>query len=209
MSKPYIIGVSGGSGSGKTHFIDLLSTHFKPGEVCAILMDHYYKPIAQQPVDENGIVNFDLPESIDRKAFEEDVVKLIEGKMVKKQEYTFNNPAANPVMLTFHPAPILVIEGLFVHYFEEIADRLDLKIFIDAEDQLKLSRRILRDREERGYEESDVQYRYRHHASPVFYQLIEPLKSKSDMIIPNNRNFDVAVGVLVAFLRQKLSGIAN
>jgi len=207
MGKPFTIGVAGGSGSGKTHFINLLSSHFKREEICLLSMDHYYKPIAQQQKDNNGIVNFDLPEAIDRIAFKKDLIKLQEGQSVDKLEYTFNNLKASQAMLTFNPAPILLIEGLFVQYFQEIEALLDLKIFIEAEDQIKLSRRIKRDKEERGYEREDVIYRYKQHAGPVFVQLIAPLQSKADFVIYNNKDFKAAVDVVATFLQKKLSGI--
>ncbi len=89
-------------------------------------------------------------------------------------------------MLEFKPAPILVIEGLFVQYYPEIEKELDLKIFIEAKDYVKLSRRIRRDNEERGYDLDDVLYRYHHHVMPVYESLIKPLKDHADLIIPNN-----------------------
>jgi len=207
MGKPFTIGVAGGSGSGKTHFIKLLSSHFKLEEICLVSMDHYYKPIDQQQKDKNGIVNFDLPEAIERRMFEKDIIKLQKGQQVNKLEYTFNNPMANQAMLTFKPAPIIVVEGLFVQYFQEINALLDLKIFIDAEDQIKLTRRMKRDKEERGYEREDVLYRYHQHAAPVFEQLIAPLQSKADFIVHNNSDFKAAVDVVATFLRKKISGI--
>jgi uridine kinase len=105
--------------------------------------------------------------------------------------------------LTFKPAPILLIEGLFVQYFEEIEQELDLRIFIEAKDHIKLGRRIRRDREERGYDVDDVLYRYEHHTMPVYDELIEPLKHNADLIIPNNNDFKAAVDVLVSFIKLR------
>src|SRR5258708_29990782 len=110
MKRPITIGITGGSGSGKTHFLNGLSSHFKPGEICLISQDNYYRPRDQQPADEQGVQNFDLPGSIDHLAFHADLVKLKSGQNVIKKEYTFNNPNANPRMLEFKPAPILVVE---------------------------------------------------------------------------------------------------
>ena len=130
MNKPFTIGITGGSGSGKTYFLQGLSSHFKPEEICLISQDNYYKPLDQQPIDENGVENFDLPVSIDRDAFQNDLLKLKSGQNVAKKEYTFNNNTAVPKLLQFNTAPILVVEGLFVQYFEEIDKELDLKIII-------------------------------------------------------------------------------
>jgi uridine kinase len=201
---PYTIGITGGSGSGKTHFLKTLSTHFKEGDVCLISQDHYYKPIDQQTRDENGIENFDLPSSIDREQFLNDVLKLKSGQHLQKAEYTFNKASTKPAILEFKPAPILIVEGLFVQYFEEIGALLDLKIFMEAKVHLKVARRIRRDQIERGYDLSDVLYRFEHHVMPVYESLIEPLKHQSDFIIPNNSNVDVSATVIAGFLKTLL-----
>lgn len=209
MQKPFTIGITGGSGSGKTFFLQGLSSCFKPEEICLISQDNYYKPRDQQPIDENGIKNFDLPVSIDREAFLEDLIKLKAGQNVIKKEYTFNNPAAEPKLLEFKTAPIIVVEGLFVQYFEEISNQLDLRIFIEAKDHVKLGRRIKRDQVERGYDLDDVLYRYQFHVMPVYERLIEPLMHYADLVIPNNSQFDRALNVLNGYLRARLTGLGN
>lgn len=201
LKKPFTIGITGGSGSGKTFFLQGLAARFSADEMCLISQDNYYKSRDQQPVDENGIKNFDLPGSIDREAFRADLMKLKSGKDVLKKEYTFNNPLAEPKMLSFKATPILVVEGLFVQFFEEIAQELDLKIFVEAKDHVKFGRRIKRDRVERGYDLEDVLYRYQYHVMPVYESLIEPLKYNSDLVIPNNGHVDKALNVLVGYLK--------
>ncbi|MBK7653281.1 MAG: uridine kinase [Flammeovirgaceae bacterium] len=204
MKKPFTIGITGGSGSGKTYFLQGLSSAFKANEICLISQDNYYKPRDQQPIDENGVKNFDLPVSIDREAFQIDLLKLKSGQSVSKTEYVFNNPMAEKKQLEFIAAPILVVEGLFVQYFEEISNELDLRIFIEAKDHVKLGRRIKRDQVERGYDIDDVLYRYQYHVMPVYEQLIEPLKHQADLVIPNNSKFERALDVLVGYLKSKL-----
>jgi uridine kinase len=204
VNRPFTIGITGGSGSGKTFFLDGLSSLFTADQLTLISQDNYYKPRDQQPLDKNQVKNFDLPESIDREAFVHDVKALKEGKTVTKQEYTFNNPARQPHMLIFKPTPILVVEGLFVQYFEEISKELDLKVFIEAKDHVKLGRRIRRDQADRGYDLDDVLYRYQHHVMPVYEALIEPLKHQADFIVPNNQGFSRALTVLAGYLRTLL-----
>src|SRR5580704_4821569 len=130
MNKSFTIGITGGSGSGKTYFLQRLSSRFTANEISFISQDNYYKAIDQQPVDENGVKNFDLPASIDHEAFLADFRKLKSGHEVSKKEYAFNNPMAEAKMLTLKAAPILIVEGLFLQHFEEIEKELDLKLFI-------------------------------------------------------------------------------
>src|SRR5258705_1619071 len=203
--KPLTIGITGGSGSGKTFFLQGLSKRFGANEMCLISQDNYYKPRDQQPVDENGVKNFDLPGAIDRRAFLNDVLMLKAGQDVIKREYTFNNPSAEAKHLEFKATPLLVVEGLFVQYFEEIAKELDLKIFIEAKDHVKLGRRIKRDQVERGYDVDDVLYLYQYHVMPIYESLIEPLKHYADLVIPNNSHFDRALDVLKGYLETRLT----
>jgi uridine kinase len=203
----FTIGITGGSGSGKTFFLKNLSKHFSSAELCLVSQDNYYRERHEQKEDERGVKNFDLPEAIDQNRFLEDIKKLKAGETLKLKEYVFNNPAATPSILEIAPAKILVIEGLFVQYFSGINQELDLKVFIEAKDYIKLSRRIIRDNEERGYDLNDVIYRYQNHVMPVYETLIEPLKHHADLVIPNNARFEKALETLVLALKAKLAGL--
>jgi uridine kinase len=204
MNRPYIVGITGGSASGKTMFLQSLINAFSPEEISLVSQDNYYKPRHEQPVDENGIYNFDTPQSIDFELYARHIKDLRNGKQVIKQEYTFNNPNAIPKMLTFQPAPVIVVEGIFVFYFPEIAHLLDLKVFIDAAEHIKLKRRIVRDKDERGYDLEDVLYRYEKHVMPTYEKYIAPFKSDADIIIPNNLHFEKALDMLIIFLKSKI-----
>ena len=204
MKAPFTIGITGGSGSGKTHFINSLSNKFREDEICLLSQDHYYKPLDLQFTDANGVQNFDLPTALERERFHDDILKLKRGETLRIKEYTFNNSGAVPRELVFKPAPIIIVEGLFVQYFEEIVKELDLKIFVEAKDYLKLSRRILRDNEERGYDLNDVLYRYQHHVMPVYESIIKPLMHSADLIVPNNHHFEQALDILTLALKAKL-----
>ena len=205
MSKPYIIGITGGSGSGKTSFLKDLTNSFSSTDICVISQDDYYKPKDEQVKDQLGIENFDLPRSINSYELVTDIIKLIAGEIVERKEYTFNNVDAEPKTLVFKPAPIIIVEGLFVFHFQEIRKLLDLKVFIHAKENLKVIRRIKRDRLERNYPLDDVLYRYEKHVMPTFEQYIAPYIDKADIIINNNTNFVPALDVLKSFLRQKLT----
>ena len=206
MTKPFTIGITGGSGSGKTFFIKNLESRFADTELCLISQDHYYHPREMQQHDERGIKNFDLPESIDHKQFQLDIQTLKRGEILKKKEYTFNNPNVTPKILEFKSAPVIIVEGLFVQYLPDLEQELDLKIFIEAKDHVKLSRRIKRDNEERGYDLEDVLYRYENHVMPVYETLIKPLKHRADIVIPNNSNFNRALDFLTLAIKAKIAG---
>ncbi len=206
---PFVVGITGGSASGKTMFLNALVDRFTREEVCLVSQDNYYYPIEQQPLDQNGVTNFDTPASIDAKAFSDDLGKIKSGKSFQRLEYTFNNPGAKPGMLEFCPAPIVVVEGLFVMYFPEVNKLLDLRLFIDAKPHVKLKRRIIRDKVERGYDLDDVLYRFEKHVMPTYDKYLNPLKEEADIVIPNNRSFDVALEVLSGFIQSKLDKIKN
>ncbi len=206
--KPYVIGISGGSGSGKTSFIRQLRERFTEQQLCIISQDDYYLPRNLQHKDENREYNFDLPKSFDKKKFRKDVEHLMSGETVTIEEYTFNNSEAEPRMLTFAPAPILVIEGLFVLHFKKIAPLLDLKIFINAKENLKIIRRIIRDQVERGYPLDDVLYKYQHHVLPSYERYIQPYKEDADIVVNNNKDFQRGLDVLSGFLTSKLKDLA-
>ncbi|GAA4376508.1 uridine kinase [Hymenobacter koreensis] len=205
MQKPFIVGITGGSASGKTTFLRRLLAAFPEDEICLISQDNYYHPRETQQVDDQGVTNFDLPSSIDSAAYAADVMEISKGREVRRPEYTFNNPGATPKELVFKPAPIVVVEGIFVFYFEEVAKLLDLKVYIDAREHVKVLRRIVRDRDERGYDLEDVLYRYTHHVAPTYEKYIKPFKQDADLIIPNNRHFDKGLDVLVSFLKTKVT----
>ncbi|MGK7397267.1 MAG: uridine kinase [Candidatus Cyclobacteriaceae bacterium M3_2C_046] len=205
MENSYIVGITGGSASGKTKFLSSLINAFQSDELCLISQDNYYKPQHLQPTDENGIPNYDTPLSLDFELFAKDINELKTGITVKRPEYTYNNPNKRPKILTFKPAPIIIVEGIFVFYFPHIANQLNLKVFIDAKEYVKLSRRIKRDKEERGYSVEDVLYRYEKHVAPTYEKYIEPFKYDSDLIIPNNDRFDRALEVIIRFLKTKIS----
>ncbi len=200
----YIIGISGGSGSGKTSFIKSLSKSFSPQDITFISQDDYYKPKEKQKVDKNGIINFDLPKSIHQKEFVRDIKKLNAGEIVTRQEYTFNNDQIKAKELVFKPAPIIIVEGLFVFHIKGMMDILDLKVLIQAKTSDKIIRRILRDQVERNYPLDDVLYRYKHHVMPAYEKYIAPYQDDVDLIINNNESFDNGLLVLKAFIDKKL-----
>lgn len=205
MAKPFVIGITGGSASGKTLFLNKLLDRFQKEEVCLISQDNYYKPKSEIPVDENGVHNYDLPECIDWLTYASHIESLLAGKEVKHKEYTFNNPDAPDTFKVYKPAKVIVVEGLFVFYDEQVSKFLDLKLFVDAKEKVKIKRRILRDSIERGYNEDDVRYRWKHHVQPTYKKYIKPTKKSSDIVINNNDHFENALEVVAAYLERRVS----
>ncbi len=206
-SNSFIIGISGGSGSGKTSFIRDIKEHFTKEQICFLSQDDYYKSREFQKEDENGIKNFDLPESIEMDEFYFDLVKLTNNIPVERPQYTFNNEHKDPVTIHLDPAPIIVVEGLFVFYDPKLFNLLDLKILIHASDTQKIIRRIKRDRVERNYPLEDVLYRYEHHVLPSFESYIFPFFNKVDLIINNNKTYEMGKDMLVSYLSHRLKKV--
>ncbi len=204
--KPYFVGITGGSGSGKTYFLNKLLNAFNENDICLISQDNYYYPIHQQQKDENGIENFDIPESINNDELLADINELKAGKTVNREEYLFNNSNKKANIITLTPAPIIVVEGIFTFHFKKVRNAMDLKLFVDAKDILMLKRRIYRDAKERGYDLEDVLYRYEHHVEPAFTKFIKPYKQEADLIIPNHINesnqLETAINVVVNHLKS-------
>jgi len=187
MNKPFIIGIAGGSGSGKTFFLKCFLKHFSDSEVSLVSQDDYYFPVPpDMTAEENKHFNFDLPDTIDHQHFEDDIQSLLADRSITKKEYTFNNPSAIPKMLEIKSAPIIIVEGLFILHFKKIAEQLDLKIFIDADDDVALQRRIKRDLIERGYSHDDVMYKWINHVVPAYKEFLLPYKNECDQVIVNN-----------------------
>jgi uridine kinase len=203
--RPYLIGICGGSSSGKTLFISKLKERFSPAELCVLSQDEYYKEKQYQQIDEKGVHNFDLPTAIAIESFQNDLKKLIAGETVHKMEYTFNNPALVPKMLEFKPAPVIVVEGIFIFHFEEIFRQLDFSVFIHTKKELKLNRRIKRDANERGYNLEHVLYTDKHHVKPSYQNFIKPFRHQADVVIPNNeKGFGKGLQLIELLIESKL-----
>ncbi|RMG56796.1 MAG: uridine kinase [Bacteroidetes bacterium] len=204
MPKPYIIGICGGSASGKTFLLRQLLSQLPTEAITLISQDNYYKPLEDQIRDEEGLVNFDHPDSVDLEALFEDIKALMRGKVLERQEYTFNNPKIKPHTFTLRPSTLLIVEGLFVFHRTDLAKIMDLKIFVDADEHVRLSRRLRRDHTERGYSYESILRDYEKFVAPMYHRYVAPTRQRCDFIIPNNKHMYKAIQVLVNHLRTVL-----
>ena len=209
MDKPYVIGIAGSSGSGKTFFLKSFLNHFAESDITLISQDDYYIPANTKTQEENRLYNFDLPTAIDRNAFYKDIKDLFDGKTIYKEEYTFNNPNIKPKMLEIKPAPILIVEGLFIFHYTEVNDLLDYRIFLDANEEVALERRLKRDLLERGYDHDDVMYKWVNHVVPSYNTYLLPYRETTDKVIINNTDdpelIHSATEMISQDLREKLN----
>ena len=203
--RPYLVGIAGGSGSGKTTILKELFRRMPEGSLALVSQDNYYQPKEKQLIDENGEINFDLPESIDREHFYEDVKTLLSGNSITKTEYTFNNPGKEPGQIEVKTAPIIITEGLFIFHYDEINALLDHKVYVHAGEDVRLERRIRRDHQERGYPEKVVRYQWDNHVVPADRQFLQPYISDSDLVIDNDDHFQEHLDELVDHLYEVLN----
>lgn len=203
-----VIGVSGGSGSGKTCFVRDLASKFAKEDVCFIHQDNYYKPYKKQFIDENNVANFDLPTALYLGKFSKDLKKLSEGETLTLKEYTFNNDKATAKDIIIKPAPVIIAEGLFLYHKKSIHKQIDFSLIVHADDSNRIIRRIKRDRIERNYPLDDVIYRYEHHVMPSYKEYIEPYLSEVDMVVNNNRSYAKCLDALGAYIQQYLDSLS-
>jgi uridine kinase len=206
INKPYVLGVAGGSGSGKTFFLNCFLNHFSADEVCLVSQDDYYIPMGDLTPEEISLHNFDLPSCIEVNQFENDVFDLLDYKTVFKKEYTFNNSNAIPKIMELKPAPILILEGLFIYHYQKIDAIFDSRVFIDAAAEIALERRLKRDLLERGYSHDDVMYRWQNHVMPAYNEYLLPYRSKCDRIIENSSNEHQHILDITGEISKELKG---
>lgn len=182
---PFVIGIAGISGSGKTFYINQLKNMLNE-HVCVISFDDYYKPLHEQKKDENDITNFDLPDALFHEKFAQDLMQLIEGHDVLLKKYNFENYEAPERVEIVSSAPIIIAEGLFIFDFPHIDKLLDYRIFMEADLNISLDRRLKRDTAERGIPEDRSLYQWHNHVMPSYNNHILPHKQRCELVIKNH-----------------------
>jgi len=199
-----IIGIAGGTGCGKTTVVNQILKELPEGEVGVISQDSYYKDTTHLSFDERVKINFDHPRSIDFELLERHLKDLKDGKDIHQPVYSFIKHNRTGDTILTHPRKVMIVEGILILTNPELRDMMDIKIFVHADSDERLIRRLKRDISERGRDLDEVLARYQNTLKPMHQQFIEPMKEYADIIIPNNKYNTVAVDIVKSIINQRL-----
>lgn len=199
--RPFVIGVTGGTGSGKTTATDAVFAAVGPENVAVLALDWYYRDQPELPMAERVAINYDHPEAFDWALLLDHVHALLGGQGVDAPVYDFSNYARASGVTKVAPAPILVIEGILVLWEPALRDLMDLKVFVDADPDVRFIRRLRRDIDERGRTPESVIEHYLTSVRPSHLSFVEPTKRYADVIIPHGGKNAPALDMLEARIR--------
>ncbi len=199
-----IIGIAGGTGCGKTTVVNQILNELPEGEVGVISQDSYYKDTSHLSYEERVKINFDHPRSIDFDLLEQHLKYLREGKDIQQPVYSFIKHNRTGDTILTHPRKVMIVEGILILTHPELRELFDIKIFVHADSDERLIRRLKRDITERGRDLDEVLHRYQNTLKPMHQQFIEPTKEFADIIIPNNKYNTVAVDIVRSIINQRL-----
>ena len=199
-----IIGIAGGTGSGKTTVVQQIMNELPLTEVCVISQDSYYKETSALSFEDRVKINFDHPRSIDFELLSDHLKELRAGNVIEQPVYSFITHNRTGDTVITHPRKVIIVEGILILSDAKLRDLFDIKIFVHADSDERLIRRLKRDIAERGRDMNEVLDRYQTTLKPMHEQFIEPSKSYADIIIPNDRYNTVAINVVRAVIHQRL-----
>ncbi|WP_308990463.1 uridine kinase [Mariniflexile litorale] len=199
-----IIGIAGGTGCGKTTVVNQILNELPEGEVGVISQDSYYKDTTHLSYDERIKINFDHPRSIDFELLESHLKDLKKGIPIHQPVYSFVKHNRTGDTIFTHPRKVMIVEGILILTHPELRDMFDIKIFVHADTDERLIRRLKRDISERGRDLDEVLTRYQNTLKPMHDQFIEPMKEYADIIIPNNKHNTVAIDIVRTIINNKL-----
>ena len=200
-----IIGIAGGTGSGKTTVVNQIMNELPADEVCVISQDSYYKATDNLTYDERVKINFDHPRAIDFELLIQHISDLKNGKIIEQPIYSFVTHNRTKDSIITHPRKVVVVEGILIFNSEQLRNLFDIKIFVHADADERLIRRVRRDLKERGRDIDEVLNRYQDTLKPMHQQFIEPTKNFADIIIPNDRYNTVAVDIVRTVIAEKIN----
>ena len=188
-----IVGIYGGTGSGKTTIVNQILSHFPATDIQVISQDSYYKDTSNLTFEERCLLNFDHPEAIDFELLYDHLVLLKERQAIDQPVYCFKTHNRTAETIKTYPKKILILEGILIMNYPKLRRLLDLRIFIEANSEMRMERRVRRDIAERGRTPKEVMDRYLNTLKPMHEQFIEPMKVHSDLVINNHQNEDINI----------------
>lgn len=200
-----LIGIAGGTGSGKTTISRNIKASFSKDERVSILeIDSYYKDFGNISEENRRVINFDHPSSIDFKLLKQHVRALLKGYPIEKPIYDFVHHTRSSHTEAINPSDIFIIEGILAFHDEEFRNLLDVKIFVDTDADIRILRRLRRDIEQRGRSFEDIRQQYYATVRPMHNKYVAPTKQWADIVIPEGGNNEVAINLVTALIKSKL-----
>lgn len=199
-----LLGVAGGSGSGKTTVARALQAEFGAGAVTVLEQDYYYKAHADLPFEERARINYDHPSAFDSELLNAHVAALLRGEAIEKPQYDFVTHSRREETVTVHPSYVILLEGILVLDDEPLRELMDIKLFVDTDADVRVLRRLRRDIEERGRSLEAIVDRYLQMVRPMHLEFCEPSKRHADLIIPEGGRNQVALDMLSTKIRHLL-----
>ncbi|GEC77185.1 uridine kinase [Flavobacterium aquatile] len=200
-----IIGIAGGTGSGKTTVVHQIMNELPETEVGIISQDSYYKQNVGMSYEERSNINFDHPRAIDFELLVQHLKELKAEKTIEQPVYSFVTHNRTDDTIITHPRKVMIVEGILILANPDLRDMFDIKVFVHADSDERLIRRLKRDIAERGRDMEEVLNRYQTTLKPMHQQFIEPTKAFADIIIPNDKYNTVAIDVVRAVINQRLT----
>ena len=204
MEKPILIGITGGTGSGKSTIADALYSNFSKDRITMIQQDMYYKDQSHLSMEERVKTNYDHPMAFDNDLLVEHLQKLIKGEAIEKPRYDFTIHNRAKDTTTVEPREIIIVEGILILEDERIRNLLDIKVYVDTDADIRILRRLVRDIDERGRTVESVIDQYLTMVRPMHMEFTEPTKRYADIIIPEGGHNYVAIDILMAKIRDIL-----
>ena len=205
MSDMMIIGIAGGTGSGKTTITNSLVKRFG-GNVSVVHHDNYYKAHHNMSYEERALLNYDHPDAFDTDLLISDIQALKRGETIQCPVYDFSVHDRSDRTETIYPTPVIIVEGILLYAIPELCQELDIKIYVDTDADVRILRRIQRDVQERGRSLDSVISQYLTTVKPMHEQFVEPGKKRADVIIPEGGQNQVALEMVVQRVRAHLEG---
>jgi len=202
-----IIGIAGGTGSGKTTVVKRITKTLPPHYAAIVPLDSYYNDTTNLTPEERAAINFDHPDAFDWKLLTDHITRLKSGEAIEQPTYSYIESNRQKETVHVEPKPVIIIEGIMALHYKKLRDMMDLKIFVDTDDDVRLIRNIRRDVMERGRTVNMVLDRYEKVLKPMHEQFIEPTKKFADLIIPWGHDNKTGIHILKTYIEGIVTGV--